>query len=343
MSGGPLVSIVLLNYNGRALSPHWESVFTETYPNKEIIFVDNGSTDGSADSFVALTRAYPTVRATVVSLSTNVGYSAGNNEGVKHARGEFICLLGNDVEVDGNWIRPVLDAFASDPSVGCVLPSMFRMADRTQPDRPWTGLDPFGFTQRLEASGETVQSVFFTEGTSMFFRRSLLDRVGYLFPPEYYVMHDDVDFCWRARLQGFSSVVTSRSRVFHVRGGTVPGVLLKLNPRPIQTGTRNRLASMYTNYSGVRFATFAPITVLLGLAIATTFRFRGLRCESRAVLRGLVGFLRDLPALRARRDAVQRTRRVPDRAILAAMASPLSTPGYLLRQWGEIRRGGRSG
>jgi GT2 family glycosyltransferase len=338
MTENPLVSIILLNYNGRALCQYWKSIFLETYPQKEIIFVDNGSTDGSATHFLALAREFPAVSTRLITLPQNVGYSQGNNEGVKHARGEFICLLGNDVEVDTDWIRPVLQVFGSDPTIGCILPAIFRMDDRDQSDRPWTELDPFGFTHRLESSGETIQPVFFTEGTSMFFRRSLLERLGYLFPPEYFFMHDDVDFCWRARLQGFSSVVASRSRVFHVRGGTEPGVLLKKNLRPIRTGARNRLATMYTNYSTSYLVAFLPITLVAELAIAGIFMARGLRSQGRAILMGVASFLRDLSLLSARRSAIQRARVATDAAILSQMTDPIQAPRYLLGQWRELNQ-----
>jgi GT2 family glycosyltransferase len=342
MEETPLVSIVLLNYNGQSLSGHWESLFRESYPQKEIIFVDNGSSDGSAAPFAALAQRFPSVPTRIVTLPKNVGYSQGNNEGVRFARGEIVCLLGNDVEVDSEWIRPVLDVFRSDPSIGCVLPAVFRMADRTQSDRPWTEMDPFGFTHRLEATGAVVQPVFFTEGTSMFFRRSLLERLGYLFSPEFYFMHDDVDFCWRARLIGFSSALASQSRVFHIRGGTEPGDILKRNPKPIQTGTRNRLATMCTNYSAVHAAFFIPLTMLGELTIALGFWRRKMYSESRAVIGGLANFVRDIPSLRIRRSAIQRTRVVPDRLILAAMTDPIETPKYLFGQWRQVMaaRGG---
>jgi GT2 family glycosyltransferase len=339
MTDDPLVSIVLLNYNGKALAQHWESVFREIYPNKEIIFVDNGSVDRSADSFTALAKSYPQVPIRLVTLPTNVGYSQGNNEGVKYARGEFICLLGNDVEVDANWIRPILAAFAEDPKIGCVSPAIFRMDNHMEPDRPWMEMDPFGFTHRMVATGAPIQPVFFTEGTSMFLRRSLLERLGYLFPPEFYFMHDDVDFCWRARLQGFSCVVTARSRVFHVRGGTEPGVVLKRNPRPIQTGARNRLVTLYTNYSFTHLLFFLPVTILTELTIATVFAVRGLRAQGRAILSGVAAFLRELRSLRARRAAVQRTRVVSDRAILSEMLDPIATPRYIFGQWRELSQG----
>ncbi|MCI4351789.1 MAG: glycosyltransferase family 2 protein [Thermoplasmata archaeon] len=334
----PLVSIVLLNYNGRALSQYWESVFKESYANKEVIFVDNASVDGSAASFLALAAAYPQIRSRFIVLPENVGYSQGNNEGVKYAQGKFICLLGSDVAVDSNWIRPVLEAFESDPAIGCVLPAIFRMEDHTVPDRPWTEMDPFGFTHRLEATGAPVQPVFFAEGTSMFLRRSLLDRLGYLFPSEYFTMFEDVDFCWRARLQGFSSVVASQSRVFHVRGGTETGVLLKKNPRAIRSGTRNRLATMFTNYSTSHLGWFLPITFLMEIVMAGAFWARGMRFESRATLNGVAAFLRDIPTLRNRRAAVQGSRVASDKEILSQMADPIQAPKYLFGQWGELGR-----
>src|SRR5216683_1379534 len=95
MSRTPKVSIVILNWNGRKrLEKCLKSIEKVTFSSKEIVVVNNGSTD---DSKEFLKKNYPRIR--VVELEKNVGYAMGKNIGVKHAKGKYILALDNDTTV----------------------------------------------------------------------------------------------------------------------------------------------------------------------------------------------------------------------------------------------------
>ncbi|MGB6120559.1 MAG: glycosyltransferase family 2 protein, partial [Bacteroidota bacterium] len=104
-AASPLVSIVLVNYNGRDfLEPCLHSLLDQTYQPIEIILVDNGSTDGSVE--LAQTR-FPSVR--IVESERNLGFAEGNNAGFAQANGEYVALLNNDTVVEENWLSTLVD------------------------------------------------------------------------------------------------------------------------------------------------------------------------------------------------------------------------------------------
>ncbi|MCL4415741.1 MAG: glycosyltransferase [Actinobacteria bacterium] len=104
----PSISLITVNYNGlRFLKNLFNSISKLNYPEDKIqtIMVDNGSTDGSVE-FVR--SNFPEVE--VLVLNKNSGYAGGNNEGFKHASGQYIALINNDCSVDRNWLAALVNA-----------------------------------------------------------------------------------------------------------------------------------------------------------------------------------------------------------------------------------------
>ena len=340
LSEGPLVSVVLLNYNGRRFLPLWTSFLKEGYPRRELIFVDNGSTDGSAEAFEReLSRSFPKVAVRFVRLPKNVGYSQGNNAGVREARGEVIAVVNNDIEVSERWIAPVVEAFREDPRLGVAQSRLYSLTDREVPDRVWNRVDPFGFAHPSPDPSGPRREVFYAEGASLFVRRALLDDLGYFYPEEFYMLGEDVDLCWRAHLLGWRVAEIAASVAWHARGGTEEGSVTKRNPRVLRAATRNRLATLYTSYGAPRLLLFLPLSGLLALARALLLWRRGDREHARAVLQGVVGFGRDRAFLRQRRSALQARRRSPDREVLALMMGPFEGLLELRSLWEETGHG----
>ena len=88
----PLISVVMLNYNGlKYLKRTIHPILKLNYPTFEFIIVDNGSTDGSIE-FIKKFK-----RIKLIENGENLGYSKGKNIGVKHAKGEYVLLLDNDI------------------------------------------------------------------------------------------------------------------------------------------------------------------------------------------------------------------------------------------------------
>ena len=336
----PLVSVVLLNFNGERLAPLWESIFQDDYSRKEVIFVDNGSKDKSVEAFNELARRYPTVDSRVVRLWKNVGYSGGNNAGYEESRGELICLLSNDVRVSRDWIEPVVSLFSRNPQIAIVQSHLYRLNDPTVEDEPTNSVDPFGFNHPLGPLGCGLESreVFYSEGSVMFVRRSLISELGYLFPPDYFMMFEDADLCWRARLRGFRSVVSLNSKVYHARGATEPGKYVRRNIRLVSLSTRNRLATLYTNYSVHNAVLFIPCAIAIELAKTIGLASKGYTSQAVAVVKGVVQFLGALQELSVRRRVVQCRRTVKDRTVMKLMENPIKGLAKTIGYWGPALR-----
>src|SRR5260370_4208369 len=108
------VSVIVVNWNRRdLLRACLKSLETQTQKDFEIIVVDNGSADGSAEM---LEREYSAVR--LIRNLENRGFCAANNQGIQVSKAEFIALLNNDAEADPGWLTALLGAFSGRPDCG---------------------------------------------------------------------------------------------------------------------------------------------------------------------------------------------------------------------------------
>ncbi|MFY9727272.1 MAG: glycosyltransferase [Bryobacteraceae bacterium] len=118
----PKVSVIVLTHNQQRFTEVTLSSLERftSYPNLEVVLVDNGSTDGTPE-FLALwgaTRQY----AKIILRSTNLGFAAGNNVGIRASTGDYLVILNNDVFLTEGWIGTLLAHFRADPSLGILGP-----------------------------------------------------------------------------------------------------------------------------------------------------------------------------------------------------------------------------
>lgn len=101
----PLISVIVLNWNGKQyLAPCLDSLLAQTWSNREVIVVDNGSTDGS----VEFLRAHYDGKITMIENGRNVGFAEGVNLGIAAARGMFVALLNNDAVAAETWLAELV-------------------------------------------------------------------------------------------------------------------------------------------------------------------------------------------------------------------------------------------
>ena len=117
------VTIILLNWNGKEDTIEClESLKHITYPNYEILLVDNGSTDGSVECF---RERYPGME--IIENGENLGFAEGNNVGIRRAMDEgadYVLLLNNDTVVDPEFLGELVKVGESDPKIGIVGPKI---------------------------------------------------------------------------------------------------------------------------------------------------------------------------------------------------------------------------
>jgi GT2 family glycosyltransferase len=247
----PLVSIVILNWNGRKyLEQFLPSVLASTYSNFRVIVADNASSD---DSVVYLRQAFPQVA--VIVLEKNFGYARGYNEALKQISSEYYVLLNSDVEVSASWIEPVVALMETDTTIGACQPKLLQYYDRTRFEYSGASggwLDQYGYPfargrifdvmEKDEGQYNDIAPVFWASGAVMFVRASVYHEYGGL--DEYFFAHqEEIDFCWRLQLNGYSVYSCPSSVVYHVGGGTLP----KGNSRKVYLNFRNNLVMMAKN------------------------------------------------------------------------------------------------
>ena len=118
----PRVSIIVVTHNSAEfVRPCLRSIASETsYPNYEVIVVDNGSTDGTPEAIQECAARDPRIR--VQALPANMGFAAANNTGARGAEGEFLVLLNVDTMVTSGWIGRLLRHLRRDPRIGLICP-----------------------------------------------------------------------------------------------------------------------------------------------------------------------------------------------------------------------------
>lgn len=233
-------SIVIPNWNGRHLLEKYlfgVVAAARRCPGSEVIVVDNGSTDGSADWIEAHA---PEVR--VVRLRTNLGFGGGCNVGVRAARNDIVVLLNSDMRVEPDFLEPLLAGF-DDPSVFAVSCQIF-FSDPTR-RREETGLTEFrwshGHLLVRHRVDETVNRLFpcaYPGGGSCAIDRSKFLELGGFDPLFHPFYLEDTDLGYQAWKRGWKVLYEPRSRVYHEHRGTIGRVF---DERRIQTILRKNL------------------------------------------------------------------------------------------------------
>jgi GT2 family glycosyltransferase len=214
-------TVIVVNFNGRRfLTDCLTALDRQTLPRHrfEVLFVDNASTDGSA-AFVR--EHFPHIR--LIDAGGNLGFTGGNNLGIRLARGRHVVLLNNDTRVAPDWLEDLLAAAEGEQVGGVVSRLMFL----DEPDRVnSTGLIPYRDgrvgdrdSHRPAAEADPPSGeVFGGCGASLLLTRGLLDDVGGL-DPALFMYYEDVDIAWRGRLRGWRFIYARESVCYHVCGG----------------------------------------------------------------------------------------------------------------------------
>jgi len=225
MKEWPLVSIIILNYNGkRFLNECLSTVFRTKYPNFEVIFVDNASTDKSLD-FVNKVFA-ENKRLKIIRNRKNLGFGPANNVGFKHARGDYIAFLNNDTSVEPEWLATLVDALENDSTIGLAQSLIFNMDGQMVQSAGHLIGDYFISLSDAKSNNDRSKDMFpdvfeisFVCGAAMIIKREFLQEIG-LFDPKYFWFYDDTYLSFRTWLANKRVVTVSGSKICHFGQGT---------------------------------------------------------------------------------------------------------------------------
>jgi O-antigen biosynthesis protein len=215
----PRITFVLVTYGGGELAAHCLDVLARhTDVPYEVVVVDSASPDGTGQWLEDNLTG-----ATVLRMAENLGFGAGCNLGVRHARTEFVCFLNADVEVTPGWLEPLLDLLDRTPAAAAVAPLMVFPDGRLQEAGSLLGGDAYsrgwgdGWTDPEPLYPRVVD---YASAACLVLRRRAFHEVGG-FSPEYHIAYyEDTDLQFGLRARGWQVWVQPSSRVVHVRHGT---------------------------------------------------------------------------------------------------------------------------
>ena len=322
MAEYPLVSIIILNYNGYSklgtlLFKNIESVLATDYPNFEVIFVDNGSTDGSVQTIAKIYGNNE--RMKVVKLDRNFGFAAGNNIGSKHidARCKYIVFLNNDTIVKRNWLANLVQVMEEDPNIASAQ-SLILTLDGKRIDGAGDFLDLYGYPiirshqELYKGQFNEVKEIFSARGAAMIVRRELFEKIGG-FDEDFFAGLEDVDLGWRLRLIGYKAVLVPTSICYHLGSATIKHFKI-LSRAP----SKNYLALIIKNYdirNMLRYLPFPFLVYFLSL-------FRAIVMDRDAIIPIITQLIRSIVEVKKallKRAYVQKYRKIDDETIRSSM------------------------
>lgn len=221
----PGVAIVLLNWNGADDTLEClRSLESLTYPNFQVILVDNGSTDDSLVKLRTYSSSYPLVP---LETGRNLGYAEGNNVGTRHAlekNADFVLVLNNDTTVAPDLLDQLVDAAWRTPNAGVFSARVMYFDD---PDKVWfDGARWNESSLQLEWPGQGARETEldtidhdtdYACGAALFFRAEVARQIG-LLDESFFLVWEEVDWCFRARKAGWRNIVVAAAKIWHKIG-----------------------------------------------------------------------------------------------------------------------------
>lgn len=209
-----LTSFIIVNWNGRhLLADCIDSILAQSVGSYEIIVVDNGSRDGSLEF---LCERYPQVRT--VALSSNLGFTGGNIEGLRAARGGYVVLLNNDAVLTERWLELMVEGVTSGEDIGFCSSKIVIAGTELIDSVGDTFTTAFTGTKMGELEHEGLYNeprvVPGACAAAVLYKRSMLEEIGFL-DDDFFLNHEDTDLNLRAWLAGWRCLYVPGAVVHH--------------------------------------------------------------------------------------------------------------------------------
>jgi GT2 family glycosyltransferase len=310
--GAPLVSVVVVNYNGEEhLTASLQALLESSYPAYELVVVDNASTDGSVALLRRIGERHP--RVTVLFNQHNLGYAGGVNSALGLLHGKYLAALNADVRVSENWLEPLVSFLEAHREVGAVSPLILlddeERINATGQDIHVTGV-PFNrcLDMPRQVAGVAPLRVCGLHGSAFVVRRELLDRLGGM-DGHGFLYHEDVNLSWALQLMGHDLYCVPTAVVHH-------DYTLSMHPAKLFLLERNRWRMLLTYLTPLTLLALLPALLVTEALMVAFCVLRGW-LHLRAKLGSCYWVLRyGLPHIRERRRFFAPLRAVSEWALL---------------------------
>jgi len=226
------VSIITVNFNQSLVTEELlKSVeLTNTYPNINIIVVDNGSKENNSGTWQS---KYPKVN--FIRSDENLGFAGGNNLGLKEATGDYLFFVNNDTEFTPGLVQTLANVMDEHPEVGMISPKIMYF------DKPgviqyvgFTGMNYYTARNKCEGQFQVDEGQYdnisgptgYAHGAAMMVRREAIEKAGTM-AENFFLYYEEMDWCDHIKKAGYQIWVDTRAVIYHkesVSVGKVSGL-----------------------------------------------------------------------------------------------------------------------
>lgn len=263
------ITVVIPNYNGIQYIDGCLKALYEGTVVPEVIIIDNGSADGSAE---LAEENYPACR--LIRFSENRGFCHAVNEGIRLADTEYVILLNNDTVVDKEFVFRLWKAIRKRKDAFSVSAKMLSMKNPEVIDDAGDLYCALGWAF---ARGKGKSKVFYSKPAEIFaacggaaiYRKDVFGIIGY-FDENHFAYLEDIDIGYRARISGFRNYFEPDAVVLHA-GSAVSGS--RYNEFKVRLSSKNSIYMIYKNMPGFQILLNLPL-LTAGFLVKTVFFFR---------------------------------------------------------------------
>ena len=271
----PSVAIAILNWNGKhfleTLLPALQHL---SYPNYTIYIIDNNSSDDSV-SFINAT--FPSVK--IIVLDDNYGFATGYNKGLRGIKEDYYVMMNSDVEVEPNFIGPLVDMMQSDERIAVCQPKIRSLRDKKMFEHAGAAggiIDILGYPFCRGRIFDTIEEdtgqyddpiqIFWATGTCCLIRKEAYWQAGGMYG--FYFMHmEEIDLCWRLNAAKYKIMYCPKSVIYHLGGGS----LSYASPRKTYLNFRNNIIMCWRNSPWYVNAWLLPLRMIMDAAAIIQF------------------------------------------------------------------------
>ncbi len=279
MKDYPLISIITLNWNQTDITCQFlESTKNLQYKNYEILVCDMGSEIDPTERIES--GGYPNTK--VLRSEKNLGFTGGNNWGMRNAAGDYFFIVNNDTEVTPDLLNILVETFEHDAAAGVVCPKiLFYHTPGVIQYTGFTEINVFtgrngsiGWGEQDRGQHDQLKETFYAHGAAMLVSKKVVEKVG-MFAEKFFIYYEEMDWSARIRRAGFKIIVQPRATILHKESVTMG----KESAVKVYYHTRNRILYMRRNSNGFQFTCFTLFFIFFSVPKSVFKYTRGRQFE----------------------------------------------------------------
>lgn len=225
----PQISIIILNWNGwQDTLECLESLVKISYPNYEVMVIDNASQDNSVKKIKEWKKKRLIKKFSLIENDKNYGFAEGNNIGIrkilKENQSPYILILNNDTVVDKKFLNELVKLAESQTKIGIVGPKIYLYPPKKDKEIIQScGADidllrgklvSYGDGEVNQGQFEKTKEVGYVYGTCFLAKSEVFKKIGF-FDKKYHIYAEEADFCLRAKKVSYSIYYAPKAIIWH--------------------------------------------------------------------------------------------------------------------------------